>query len=258
MSTPKQPAWTPPPPRPHQQPGQVYPPPHQPDHENGAAPRRARTAAHDAHEHTRLALLIALSIAVVSVLGAVVGWRAEVHASKASRFDQDSVATSIAETQVHAEAEAAAAKAASKYSHYTKLESQANELMPKACSADSRSTLVELDAGALCETKVQFSGYSSDAYIDKNGNFDIEKYADDYIAGAKEQDPLDPERYKVLAEDERHHEDNMLYLSLFLALALALLTLARLGKSVPNRLILAVPGWMVLVGSGVFLAMAEF
>ena len=36
---------------------------------------------HDTHdEHTRLALIIALSIAVVSVLGAVVGWRAEVHA----------------------------------------------------------------------------------------------------------------------------------------------------------------------------------
>jgi hypothetical protein len=214
--------------------------------------------AHDAHEHTRLALIIALSIAVVSVLGAIVGWRAEVHASAASRYEQDAVATSIAATQVDAEAQAAAAKAESKYVHYRKLEDQADLLMPGACSASSRSSLTEFDAGALCETKVQFSGFANDAYIDAKGNFDIEAYAHDYIVGAGEQDPLDPKEFRDLAEGERQHEDNMLYLSLFLVLALALLTLARLGKTVPSRLVLAIPGWLVLAGSASYLIVGEF
>jgi hypothetical protein len=248
MSSPQQPPaqpWTAPPPRPHHPAGA-------PEHSSGH-----RTDGH-AHEHTKLALIIALSIAVVSVLGAVVGWRAEVHASKASRYEQDAVATSISATQVEAEASAAAAKAESKYVHYTKLEDQANELMPGACDTTSRSTLVQFDAGALCETRVQFSGYAISAYIKADGNFDTEKYANDYVVGAREGKSLDPEVFHVQAETERHHEDNMLYLSLVLVLALALLTLARLGKSVPSRLVLAVPGWLVLAASAVLLVVGEF
>ncbi|HEY2298647.1 MAG TPA: hypothetical protein VGH43_13020 [Jatrophihabitans sp.] len=246
MSSPQHPPtqpWTAPPPRPVQ--------------------HAARAAGHSrgsggAHEHTRLALIIALSIAVVSVLGAIVGWRAELHASKASRYEQDAVATSIAATQVEAEAEAAAAKAESKYVHYTKLQDQANELMPGACDTTSRSTLVQFDAGALCETRVQFSGYAISAYIKADGNFDTEKYANDYVTAAREGDPLDANVFRDQAETERHHEDNMLYLSVFLVLSLALLTLARLGKSVPSRLVLAIPGWLVLVGSAALLVAGEF
>ena len=250
MSSPQPPSqqsWAAPPPRQHQH--RTEPP---------AAPQQVSGYKRDAHEHNRLALIIALSIAVVSVLGAVVGWRAELHASKASRYEQDAVATSIAATQVEAEAEAAAAKAESKYLHYVKLEDQADELMPDACVATSRSTLVQLDAGALCETRVQFSGYAIAAYIKADGNFDAEKYANDYTIAARESHPLDANLFRDKAEAERHHEDNMLYLSLFLVLALALLTLARLGKSVPSRLVLAIPGWLALAGSAVFLVVGEF
>lgn len=213
---------------------------------------------HDAHEHTRLALIIALSIAVVSVLGAIVGWRAEVHASRASRYEQDSVATSIERTAVQAQAESVAAKAASEYEHYLRLEDQANILSPGACtSSGSRVTLPDLDAGALCQTKVQFSNDSANAYLDARGNFDIGAYARDYVAAQAEQDQLNPTEYTDLAEKERHSEDHMLYLSLFLVLALALLTLARMGKSVPPRLALAVPGWLCVIASVVVLVSAE-
>ena len=249
MSPDQQPQpWSAPPPRPHHAGAPVAAP------ERGDGQRNRG----DAHEHTRLALIIALSIAVVSVLGAVVGWRAELHASKASRYEQDAVATSIAATQVEAEAEAAATKAESKYVHYAKLEDQANELMPGACDGTTRSTLVQFDAGALCETRVQFSGYAISAYIRPDGNFDTEQYANDYVVAAREGKSLDAEVFRARAESERHHEDNMLYLSLFLVLALALLTLARLGKSVPSRLVLAVPGWLVLGGSAVLLVAGEF
>src|SRR3954470_17674008 len=93
----------------------------QPPPENPAAPPPADEHdkhEHDKREHGRLALLLALSIAVVSVLGAVVGWRAEVHASSASRYEQDAVAASITATQLHSDAEAQAAAAQNKYEHY--------------------------------------------------------------------------------------------------------------------------------------------
>lgn len=239
MSTPQQPAWAPP-----------------PRIERPALPVRRPAAG--GHEHTRLALILALSIAVVSVLGAIVGWRAETHASRASLLEQDSVAASIAATQVQGQADAEAAKAESNYVHYRRLADQADELSPGACGpGGSRRTLSDFDAGVLCQTQVQFSGYSGDFYVDAKGNFAQEKYAADYVAAQNEKDPLDPEEVAALAETERHHEDAMLYLSLFLVLSLALLTLARVGKSVRGRLLLAVPGWLFLAGSAAFLIATE-
>ncbi|HEY8301761.1 MAG TPA: hypothetical protein VIG48_07670 [Jatrophihabitans sp.] len=240
MSSPQQSAWAPPPPR--------------TDRPDPAATKDF----HHAHEHNRLALILALSIAVVSVLGAIVGWRAETHASRASLLEQDSVAASIAATQIRAQADAEAGKADSNYVHYRRLADQANELSPGACGPDgSRRTLSDFDAGALCQTQVQFSGYSSTFYVDQKGNFEQQRYAADYVAAQNERDPLDPEVVAGLAETERHHEDAMLYLSLVLVLSLALLTLARVGKSVPARLLLAVPGWLCLTGSAVFLIATE-
>lgn len=217
----------------------------------------AEVARHDAHEHTRLALVIALSIALVSVLGAIVGWRAEVHASNASRYEQDSVATSIERTSVQAEAQSVAVKADSEYEHYRRLIDQANMLSPGACNNGPRVTLPDLDAGALCETNVQFSDDTANAYVDAKGNFDTAAYAGDYVQASAEQQQLNATQYTDLADHERHSEDNMLYLSLFLVLALALLTLARLGKSVPARLVLAIPGWACLAASIVVLVAAE-
>jgi hypothetical protein len=240
MSTTQEPAWAPPPPRPHH------------------VPPASNKHASDAHEHNRLALILALSIAVVSVLGAVVGWRAEVHASRASRFEQDSVAASIAATQVEAQGDAEATKAQSKYDHYKRLADEANELSPGACGpGGARRTISDLDAGTLCETQVQFSGYASDFYVDAKGNFNLEKYAEDYVEAQSDANPVNPEEIAAVAENERHHEDAMLYLSLFLVLALALLTMARLGKSTSARFVLAIPGWIVLIGSAVYLVAAE-
>ena len=212
---------------------------------------------HDGHEHTRLALLIALSIAVVSVLGAVVGWRAEVHAAKASRYEQDAVAATISAAQLRSEAEAEAAKAYSQFAHFQRLGHEADELIPDACTTTTRNNIVALDAGVLCSTQIQFGGYGGTGYVDAQGHFNIEKYAQDVQSGNATQNDIEPDSYQEQAEQERHHEDNMLYLSLFLVLALALLTLARLGKTTSSRLVLAVPGWACLVGGVVVLVMAE-
>jgi hypothetical protein len=231
------PAWSPPPPEPP-----VAPPP---------------ADDHEKHEHGRLALFLALSIAVVSVLGAVVGWRAEVHASSASRYEQDAVAASITATQLHSDAEAQASAAQSNYEHYRRLGDEADRLVADPCPVDNPTTLIELDAEAACAMQAVFAGYDDPAYV-KNGAFDVSKYAADVQKVASYEADADPETYEALAEQERHHEDNMLYLSLGLVLALALLTLARLGKATASRLVLAVPGWLALGAGAVVLVVSEF
>ncbi|HEY2271518.1 MAG TPA: hypothetical protein VGH30_01985 [Jatrophihabitantaceae bacterium] len=260
MSSPPPPAWQPPPRDFHP----TTPPPlpphagqsHDQTHDRTNPHGDGHTAGHG-HEHGRLALIIALSIAIVSVLGAVVGWRAEVHAGRASRYEQDAVATTISAAELRSEADAEAAKAYSQYAHYVRLGNEANELLPGACSITDRRNIIQIDAGVLCSTQVQFSGYGGTGYVDSQGHFDVEKYAQDVQAGNATQNDVEPETYVLQAEDQRHHEDKMLYLSLFLVLALALLTLGRLGRTRTRQLVLAVPGWICVVAGIIALVMIE-
>jgi Tfp pilus assembly protein PilX len=253
MSSPP-PPWQAPPPRPRADAN------HEPapgPSANQSANSERHSGHDDSHEHTRLALIIALTIAVVSVLGAVVGWRAEVHAARASRYEQDAVAASITAAQLRSEAEAAAGKAYSQFAHYQRLGNEANEITPGACAITDRTNIIDIDAGVVCSTQIQFSGYNGTGYVDDQGHFDLEKYAKDVQAGNATQNDIEPDSYQEQAEQERNREDNMLYLSLFLVIALALLTLARLGKSTGSRLILAVPGWLCLAGGTLVLVIAE-
>lgn len=247
MSSP--PEWTaPPPPRPQPDPRPAGEPP------PSAEPKPER--AHG-HEHGRLALLLALSIALVSVLGAVVGWRAEVHASSASRYEQDAVAAAITGTELHSEAEAQADAAANNYEHYRRLGDEADQLAAEPCPIDNPTTLIELDAQAACAMQQVFAGYDDPAYV-KSDAFDVTKYAADVQKVESYRADSDPDTYQKLAEDQRSDEDHILYLSLLLVLALALLTLARLGKRTTSRLALAVPGWLALAAGAAVLVVAEF
>lgn len=201
------------------------------------------TARHDAG---RLPTLIAVSIALVSVLGAVVGWRAEVHGSRASRYEQDAVAASISAAQVRSHAEQLAAQAESQQEHFERLGREANQLSKNACNTSIKSNdILSLDAGALCSTQVEFSGYNSQGYV-HNGTFDVAKYTADVVAAESTQNDINPERYLALADDQHGAEHHMLWLSLFLVLVLAFFTLARLRKSRRDQLLLAVPGWACL------------
>src|SRR5579875_2055905 len=107
-----------------QGPMDVLPPPDPPPPELGASPsphEQSPDGAGTRHEAGRLSTLIAVSIALVSVLGAVAGWRAEVHSSRADRYEQDAVAASISAAQVRSHAEQLAAQAASQQEHFARL-----------------------------------------------------------------------------------------------------------------------------------------
>lgn len=230
----------------------VLPPPDQPAPELGAPPAPSAQSPDGAgtrHEAGRLPTLIAVSIALVSVLGAVVGWRAEVHGSRADRYEQDAVAASISAAQVRSHAEQLAAQAASQQEHFARLGREADQLSADACNKPiDPSNILSLDAGALCSTQVEFSGYNSQGYV-RNGTFDANKYTADVVAAESTQNDINPQHYLTLAEEQHTAEHNMLWLSLFLVLVLAFLTLARLRKTRRDQLLLAVPGWACLGAS---------
>src|SRR5581483_7562249 len=123
--------------------------------EEEAAEYEAEEKEHE--EHKRLQLAIALSIALVSVIGALVSWRAEVRASDAGSYDQEAIAATIAATNEGARAQAMAASAESKYERYTRLGQEAARLDPNACSSTGTATLSAAEAEAACSVQVVFS-----------------------------------------------------------------------------------------------------
>lgn len=212
---------------------------------------------HGGHDQTRLSTVIAVSIALVSVLGAIVGWRAELHGSRAGRYEQDGVATAISAAQVRSHAGTVAAQAASQYEHFVRLGRDADQLQRNACNSDiSPTDISSLDAGALCSTQVEFSGYSNDGYV-TDGRFDLAKYTDDVAAAESITQDVDSESYISLADEQHAAEHRMLWLSLLLALALVWLTVARFQRRRGGQLALAVPGWLCLAAGIVVLVVAE-
>jgi hypothetical protein len=209
------------------------------------------------HDQTRMSTLIAVSIALVSVLGAIVGWRAELHGSRAGRYEQDAVATAITAAQVRSHAGTVAAQAASQYEHFVRLGRDADQLQANACNSSiSPTDISSLDAGALCSTQVEFSGYSNGGYV-TNGRFDLGKYSADVVAADSITKDIDSKKYLAQAEDQHAAEHRMLWLSLLLALALVWLTVARLQRRRVTQLALAVPGWLCLTAGIVLLVAAE-
>ena len=199
-------------------------------------------------EHKRLQLAIAVSIALVSILGAFLGWRAELHASQAGDLDQDAIAASLAATEESAKASTLASTAESKWERYTRLGEEASRLDPQACGNETTGAVPSAEAAVACSVQIVFSGYNDAAYTG-HGVFDTSAYAGDVIATDRYGIDSDPVPYQVAAGQERTSEDHLLYLSILAVLALALFTLARLIRSRRRLLALCVPGWVLLAGT---------
>lgn len=213
--------------------------------------------ARPTHEHGRVSGLIAVTIALVSVLGAIVGWRAETHASRAGRYEQDAVATAITAAQVHSDAGTVAARAASEYDHYARLGREADVLRADACNRGlSARDIAALDAGALCSTQAEFAGYANQGYV-SGGRFELQRYTADVVAAETLTNDIDARRFIDEADTQHGDEHTMLWLSLLLVVALVWLTIARLQRRTASQLVLAVPGWLCMAGGIVWLLVAE-
>ena len=219
----------------------------------------ASAAAHGGH-NPLLHLLVAISIGLVSVLGAVVVWRAETHAANADAAEQNAISAAITAAHLHSTAEQAADTAERKFARYQRLGLDAQRLDPGHDCAnntnDNPTTVTEIDARVDCDIQVVFSGYADET--SKQGSYDVTSYTNDVLAINRYFYPdSNPEVASAESEQQRNIEHKLLWLSVGLVIVLALLTLARLGKKTIHTLILAVPGWGLMLAAIVALIAVE-
>lgn len=200
----------------------------------------------------RLHTIIALSIAVISVVGAVISWRVEVHASAATDLDENAVQASISRSGLQNDAQQQAYAAAASYNRYIQVQDEAQQLTGQSCDSNSdTSTILGADALADCILTTPLSQYDVPAYISQSDprQYDVQSFAADVEAVNRYEKNVDSAAYQSQAADERHGEYRMLWLSLLLVAALALCTVAQLERRRGWSLRLVIPGWVLLAAT---------
>jgi hypothetical protein len=213
-----------------------------------------------------LSFAIPISIAIIAILGAVVGYRIERHAANAAEFDHDALAASITTGSDESEAVAQANESELEHDRWLRLVSLAGVTAPHSSwtpaggcelrSYDTQSLIGANDAVA-CELQQVFAAYGSPSYdvaaAPAQSSFDVRQYVADVMAWDRFSADLGVGTYVTAANRDRHEELRVLLLSLALVAALALCTLAQLSHHRRFKLVrplwLAVPGWLITVAA---------
>jgi hypothetical protein len=207
--------------------------------------------------HGKVHTIVALSIATVSVLGAIASWRIETHASAASELDQSAVAATITDSRLLVEARAEAQQSEEAYFRYERLSGEAQQLAPGGCPNNPVSVL-DYNAYVVCEMQRAIFDGGNDQYVSANGrNYNIDALTRDLVAENGFQEDHQPGPYEAEAVVERHAEDRLLLLALVLVLSLALLTVAHLARRRKMLLRTAIPAWVLIAISTALLVVWE-
>ncbi len=223
-----------------------------------------------------LSFAIPISIALVAIMGAVVGWRAENHASLASEWETDAqVSSTYASGHVY-DALLAGALAESDHDLWEGLagadgngtgQPMASEAEPACANANSSAdSLPAAELAVDCQLAQVFSKYALPGYWEKGNpsEFATERYVADWTALSNLGRDVAVAQHEATANDERHRELRLLWLALLLAVALAFCTMAQAAVhhrwwkgSIVAALLLAIPGWILLIGCGAVLVAWE-
>jgi hypothetical protein len=208
-------------------------------------------------KNATLHTLVAISIATVSVLGAIASWRIESHSTAAADSDQSAVAATITDSRLIVESRAIAQQSENAYFRYIRLVGEAAELDPAGCPQKPLGVL-GFNAFVVCELHQAVFQEANDPYVSANGGtYDVGGLTSDLTAErAAEEDAL-PAPYEAEARTDRHAENRLLFLTLVLVLSLALLTFAHLAHKRKLILRLAIPAWALMVVSAVLLTVWE-
>jgi hypothetical protein len=214
-----------------------------------------------------LSFAVPISIALVAIMGAVVGYRAEYHASLSNAFDNDAQVSSTYLSGHDYNALLTAQAAAADHNRWEELarakgdrtgRSMAVAAEP-ACAglAGDAESVAAAGATVNCELAQVFSAFAFPAYW-RGGNpatFDSPRFVADWIAFGNLGRDVAVSRHTASADDQRHRELRLLWLGILLALALAFCTTAqaalhhRWTRRPPRMsLLFAVPGWVLLAG----------
>jgi hypothetical protein len=212
-----------------------------------------------------LSFAIPISIALVAIMGAVVGYRVEFHASVSSADDTDAQISSTYLSGHNYDALLTTEAAADDHARWQALLgfTAPTKGSTIAASATPPCPPTDVGAGSLvgaqytvdCTLAEVFSGFALPGYWERGnpGAFDSRRFTDDYIALGNLGRDVDVAGHSAAAADQRHLELRLLWLAVLLALALALCTLALAAthhrwsrRPLRMSLLLAIPGWVLL------------
>jgi hypothetical protein len=226
--------------------------------ESDPAPAQASSREkHLARRHSRWHTAVALSIATVSVLGAISSWRIESHATAANGADQNAVAATLTDSRLVVESRAEAQQSQEAFFRYERLSDEAYGLVPAGCPAHP-VTVVDYDAYVVCQLEQAIFDGANDAYASVSArSYNVEGLATDLVAEQGFEEDYQQAPYEATARSERVAEDRLLRLTLLLVLSLGLLTVAHLARRRHVLLRTAIPGWILMAISAAFLVIWE-
>lgn len=219
-----------------------------------------------------LSFAVPISIALVAILGAVVGYRVEYHASVSNAFDNDAQVSSTWLSGHDYNALITAQEAETDHTLWEQLAKAGGGHTAKDTATAAEPACADFEGGAVSELEAEatvncqlaqlFSGYALPAYWE-HGNpadFDTQRFVGDWIALGNLGRDVAVSHHTAAADDQRHKELRLLWLGILLALALAFCTMAQAAmhhrwSRRPDRvaLVLAIPGWLVLVACSALL-----
>jgi hypothetical protein len=216
-----------------------------------------------------LSFAIPISIALVAIMGAVVGYRVEYHASMSSADDTDAQVASTYLSGHNYDALLTAEAAADEHTRWEELTRATRATTDAGTAGAASAACPTLYAGGQSMATAQdtvdcleaevFSGFAFPGYWDHGnpGAFDSRRFVADYIALGNLGRDVDVKGHTAASDVQRHRELRLLWLAILLALALAFCTLAQAAthhrwsrRPLRMSLLLAIPGWAVLTLCG--------
>lgn len=224
-----------------------------------------------------LSFAIPISIAMVAIVGAVVGYRAEYHASLASQADNEAQISSTYASGYSYDALLIGQLAGTEHSLWEQLAAadakknsglEMTTAAEPACASAASTTDSEMAAERTvdCRLAQVFSDWALPGYWEHGdpATFDAKRFVADWVALGDFGRDVATTQHEGTAAIQRHAALRLLWLAILLAVALAFCTLAQAAthhrwskRSTLLSLLIAIPGWILLVGSSVVLLVWE-
>jgi hypothetical protein len=223
-----------------------------------------------------LSFAVPISIALVAILGAVVGYRAEYHASLSGAAGNDAlVSSTLASGHVY-DALLTGQLAVTEHDQWERLSRAAGHgtgqgmvaATGPACAKNGpdASSVTAAEQSVDCQLAQVFSRYALPSYWTHGdpAGFDSTKFVADWVALGNLGRDVAVAEHSATAANQSRQELQLLWLALALALALAFCTLAQAAlhhrwtsRTSRTSLLLAVPGWILLAGCTAILLVWE-
>lgn len=210
------------------------------------------------HE-SRLESIAAILIAVVTVIGAVVAWRASVAADSAGDADTAGLRASIDAEKTRALNFVDAYEHYGAYTAYARYNNLGNALADEAAHAADEQQAAALDRQSAEAFDLATANQSlfPNRYLNRDGSYNVKRELGESWADAAQQEDLNPEAHFVEADRLRKKTNQLVLAVTILALSLVSLTIA---ESAPDKfkLPLTALGALIMIAGVVAALYFEF